>query len=53
LALRHGRPARGALLWEAQSFELALEPFEVITLRVRQRGGQWEAVQCDMIERTF
>jgi alpha-mannosidase len=51
VADRHGRPSRGALVWGAQSFSLALAPFEVVTLRVRQRGGQWEAVRCDMIER--
>jgi alpha-mannosidase len=51
VADRHGRASRGALVWGSQSFELALEPFEVVTLRMRERGGRWEAAQCDMIER--
>ena len=52
VADRHGRASRGALIWRAESFPLALEPFEVATLRVRQRERRWEAVRCDMIERS-
>ncbi len=51
VAGRHGRPARGALIWGSQSFELALEPFAVVTLRMRRRADRWEAVRCDMLER--
>jgi alpha-mannosidase len=51
VADRHGRPSRGALVWASQSFPLALEPFEVVTLRMRERDGRWEAASCDMIER--
>lgn len=51
VADRHGRPSRGALVWGAQSFLLALAPLEVVTLRVRARDGRWEATRCDMIER--
>ncbi len=51
VADRHGRPSRGALIWGSQSFGLALEPFEVVTLRVRQREGSWQAARCDMLER--
>lgn len=53
VADRHGRPAQGALVWGAERFPLTLAPFEVVTLRVRPRGGQWEAVRCDMIERSL
>jgi len=53
VADRHGRASRGALIWGAQSFPVALEPFEVATLRLCSRGEGWEAVRCDMIERIF
>jgi alpha-mannosidase len=48
---RHGRAAAGTLIWGRDSFPLALEPFEVATLRLRQREGRWQAMPCDMIER--
>lgn len=51
VADRHGRASRGALVWGSQSFGLALQPFEVVTLRIRQRDGSWQAARCDMIER--
>jgi alpha-mannosidase len=52
LADRHGRGGTGALRWRGQRFEVACRPFEVITLRLRERAGSWAAEWCDLIERS-
>jgi alpha-mannosidase len=47
----HGRGAQGELRWLDQSFPVALAPFEVLTLRLTQHTGGWQATLCDMLER--
>ena len=51
VADRHGRGDGGQLHWLDQDFAITLAPFEVATLRLAQRHGQWQASACDMIER--
>jgi alpha-mannosidase len=51
IADRHGRGGKGELRWQGESFSLVLAPFEVVTLRLVQREGHWQAIPCDMIER--
>lgn len=51
IADRHGRGGAGALMWRGQRFEIAARPFEVLTLRLRERDGAWQAAQTDMLER--
>ncbi|HWQ13491.1 MAG TPA: glycoside hydrolase family 38 C-terminal domain-containing protein [Roseiflexaceae bacterium] len=51
LADRHGRGGAGTLRWQGQEFPVVCRPFQVITLRLAQRGGVWTAEACDMIER--
>ncbi|MGC9349445.1 MAG: alpha-mannosidase [Anaerolineae bacterium] len=51
IADRHGRGGEGELHWLDQTFSVSVAPFEVITLRLSQKDGQWEAHRCDMIER--
>ena len=51
IADRHGRGAQGELRWLDQSFPVALAPFEVLTLRLTQHTGGWQATLCDMLER--
>ena len=48
---RHGHGGEGELHWLDQDFAITLAPFEVATLRLAQRHGQWQASACDMIER--
>jgi alpha-mannosidase len=51
VADRHGSGGDGELRWQGQRFPVELEPFEVLTLRLAQRSGRWQAMPCDMIER--
>jgi alpha-mannosidase len=52
LADVHGRGSRTTLTWIGQPFVLDLAPFEVMTVRLRQQGGEWKMERCDMLERT-
>jgi alpha-mannosidase len=51
IADRHGRGGSGTLRWNGHAFPLACRSFEVLTLRLAERGGMWEAEFCDMLER--
>jgi alpha-mannosidase len=51
LADVHGRGGSGALVWLDQPFPLEWAPFEVVTVRLTQRAGQWRMQRCDMLER--
>ena len=53
VADRHGRGWQGHLHWQDQSFSLEVEPFQVITLRLSQRDGEWRLAECDMLERAL
>jgi alpha-mannosidase len=50
IADRHGTGAQGELLWLDQTFPVAVAPFEVLTLRLTNRLGRWQAIPCDMLE---
>jgi alpha-mannosidase len=52
VADRHGRGAEGTLHWLGRHFPVAVAPFEVATLRLQARNGQWECASADMLERT-
>jgi alpha-mannosidase len=51
IADRHGRGGQGTLHWIDQAFPVSLAPFEVITLRLTEEDGHWQATACDMLER--
>jgi len=51
IADRHGCGGDGELRWLGESFPVTVAPFEVLTLRLTQRSGRWQATVCDMIER--
>ena len=51
IADRHGHGGIGQLNWCGQSYTGACKAFEVVTLRLAQREGEWRAFACDMIER--
>jgi len=51
IADRHGRGGTGELYWLGERFPVTIAPFEVLTLRLTQRLGRWQATACDMIER--
>ena len=53
VADRHGRGASGDMEWMGHAFPIAVQPFEVITLRLVQRDGDWQVIPCDMIERAL
>jgi alpha-mannosidase len=50
---RHGRGGKGSFCWMNQAFPVEVKPFEVVTWRVYQEGGEWKAVECDMLERSY
>lgn len=47
----HGRGGRGNLRWADSVFPIALDPFEVRTLRVTECEGRCTVQECDMLER--
>jgi alpha-mannosidase len=51
LADRHGQGGVDTLTWMGQAFNIAWKAHEVITLRLAQRNGRWQARLCDMLER--
>jgi alpha-mannosidase len=51
IADKHGRGGSGQFMWQEQSFDIALSPFEVGTWRLYQADGRWHFVPCDMLER--
>lgn len=51
LADRHGHGGVGTLTWMGQAFSIACKGYEVVTLRLTRRDGEWRALPCDMIER--
>lgn len=48
---RHGRGGTGELTWADAHFRVALEPFEVATLRLARQAGAWSLTSCDLLER--
>jgi len=46
-----GRRTRSAFIWKRAAFKIALEPWEIITLRLARRKGQWVAEETDALER--
>ena len=50
IADRHGRGGQGELNWMGTAFPIQVAPFEVVTLRLAQRDGRWQAIPCNMIE---
>lgn len=50
IADRHGGGGSGDLVWFGQRVPIAVAPFEVLTVRVTQRDGRWQAEPCSMIE---
>lgn len=53
VADKHGRGGAGRLQWQDQAFPVEVKPFEVVTLRLSGRAGQWEMTVCDMLERAL
>ena len=51
LADRHGLGGHGRLSWLDSGFEVAVQPHEVVTLRLVDVDGDWRATPCDMLER--
>lgn len=51
IADRHGYGGIGTLLWCGERYAIAAKGYEVITLRLAQRGDRWQALPCNMIER--
>jgi len=51
IADRHGYGGVGRLLWMGRAYAVACKAYEVVTLRLEERDGQWHASPCDMIER--
>jgi alpha-mannosidase len=51
IADRHGDGGQAELSWLDEVFPISLSPFEVLTLRLTRRTGNWQAVACDMLER--
>ncbi|NLF00410.1 MAG: hypothetical protein GX601_05460, partial [Anaerolineales bacterium] len=50
VADRHGRGGAGELRWLGQCVPVSVEPFQVVTLRLRLRDGRWRAERCTMLE---
>jgi len=51
IADRHGYGGVGRLIWMGTAFSVACKGYEVLTLRLEERDGHWQATPCDMIER--
>lgn len=51
LADKHGRGGSGHFIWQEQTFEVSLLPFEVTTWRIFEENGRWHFMSCDMLER--
>lgn len=51
IADRHGYGGVGRLVWRGTAFTIACKAYEVLTLRLEERDGRWQATRCDMIER--
>ncbi len=50
IADRYGSGGKGTLHWIDQTFPISLAPFQVITLRLTEKNGHWQATTCDMLE---
>jgi len=51
VADRHGYGGVGRLIWRGEAYSIACKAYEVVTLRLEERDGRWQATPCDMIER--
>jgi alpha-mannosidase len=51
IADMHGRGGSGQFIWQEQSFDITLAPFEIATWRLYHEVGRWHFIPCDMLER--